>query len=151
VARQETNGDNMRQNQPRQDSIWAPTVFRENAYLPANVAAAMDAEGIDSFQLHSSGQFLESMRNTLDGQERFTTASANVGVEVALPNGWDLRASWQTGESTNKSAAYGISRVDRFHLAADAVRDPVTGAIVCRVQLFNPTPAELAATEAVQG
>src|SRR5262249_40150292 len=33
--------------------------------------------------------------------------------------------------------------------AMDAVRDPNTGAIVCNVQRFNPTPAQLAAS--VQG
>lgn len=151
VARQETNGYDMRQNQARMDSIWAPTVFRENPFLPPEVAAAMAAQGINSFQLHSSGQFLGAMRNTLDGKERFTTASGTVGVDVALPNDWDLRASWQSGTSTNKSMATGISRVDRFHMAADAVRDPATGAIVCRVQLFNPTPAQLAETPAVRG
>jgi iron complex outermembrane recepter protein len=33
----------------------------------------------------------------------------------------------------------------------DAVRHPVTGAIVCRVQLFNPTEAQLAASPSVRG
>ncbi len=32
----------------------------------------------------------------------------------------------------------------------DAVRDPATGAIVCRVQLFNPTEAQLAASPGIQ-
>ncbi|HWK54252.1 MAG TPA: TonB-dependent receptor, partial [Hyphomicrobiales bacterium] len=42
-----------------------------------------------------------------------------------------------------------IQRTDRFFLAMDAVRHPVTGAIMCNVTLHNPSKAQLA--EAMQG
>jgi hypothetical protein len=42
-------------------------------------------------------------------------------------------------------------RVDLEALARDAVIDPATGDIVCNVQLYNPTEAELAAAPEIQG
>ena len=69
----------------------------------------------------------------------------SLGVDVALPNDWDLRASWSSGESHKRTGVYDNLRADRLALAMDAVRDPRTGAIVCNVQLYNPTLEQLAA------
>src|SRR5690606_1543040 len=55
------------------------------------------------------------------------------------------RASWQSGESDKDTGVFDEVRVDRVFLAMDAVRHPETGAIVCNVQLYNPTPEQLAA------
>jgi len=151
VGRSETNSPGRRTQYLLRDT-WHATVFRDNAFLPAHVGAAMDAAGITSFQLHKAGAFKNGMDIGLgDGTERFTTFSWSMGLDVALPNGWDMRASWQSGKSENQAGLYGQTRVDRMFLGMDAVRDPATGAIVCRVQLFNPTPAQLAATPAIQG
>lgn len=132
-------------------SQWFATVFRDNAFLPADVAAAMDAAGIDSFQLHKAGAFAGDNNITQgEGKEKFTTLSWSVGVDAVLAGDWNLRASWQSGVSRNKAGLFGQTRVDRMFLGMDAVRD-ASGNIVCRVQLFNPTPEQLAATDAVQG
>lgn len=133
-------------------SRWAATIYRDNAYLPAEVAQAMDAAGIDSFELQKAGAFIGDNNIGLgDGREVFDILSLSAGLDVVLPNGWDLRASWQSGESENLSGLYGQTRIDRMFLGMDAVRDPETGAIVCRVQLFNPSEAELAAAPSIQG
>lgn len=151
VGRAETNSPGRRSQYFLRDNFHA-TVYRDNAYLPASVAAQMDAAGITSFQLHKAGAFKgDNNVDEGDGKEVFTTYSWSTGIDAVLPNGWDLRASWQSGQSDNRAGLYGQIRVDRMFLGMDAVRDPKTGQIVCRVQLFNPTLAQLAATPAVQG
>lgn len=151
IGRSETNSPGRRSAYNLSGTSHA-TIFRDNAFLPASVAAAMDAAGITSFQLHKQGSFKGD--NTIglgDGRETFTTISWSTGLELALPNEWDLRATWQSGESRNNAGLFGQTRQDRVYLGMDAVRDPNTGAIVCRVQLFNPTPAQLANTPALAG
>ncbi|MDR0779150.1 MAG: TonB-dependent receptor [Pseudomonadales bacterium] len=134
------------------DNLYA-TVFRNNAFLPADVAAAMDRAGIDSFQLHKNGSFPEDLvlgKGALN-KVVYTTYSWSVGVDVELPKDWNLRTSWQSGRADKRAGVYDEIRVDRMFLAMDAVRDPKTGAIVCNVQLYNPTPAQLAASPSVAG
>src|SRR5690606_17880641 len=80
----------------------------------------------------------------------FTTWSWNAGFDYTIPGiEWNLQASWQTGESKRNSQMDNMLRLDRLFLAADAVRDPATGNIVCNVQLYNPTRQQL--QEAVAG
>jgi iron complex outermembrane receptor protein len=151
VGRAETNSPGRRSQYLMRDN-WHATIYRDNAFLPANVAAAMDAAKITSFQLHKAGAFKgDNNVDEGDGKEMFTTVSWSTGFDAVLPNGWDMRAYWQSGKSDNRAGLYGQIRVDRMFLAMDAVRDPSTVAIVCRVQLYDPTPAQLAATPAVQG
>src|SRR5690606_4773459 len=90
---------------------WFATVYRENAYLPEVVAAAMDEAGIDSFQLHRNGGFIENIgtdprRNQGEEKGVFGTFSWSVGVDAILPNGWDMRASWQKGRSKKRTGVY---------------------------------------------
>jgi outer membrane receptor protein involved in Fe transport len=134
------------------DNLYV-TVFRDNPFLPADVAAAMDRAKITSFQLHKNGAFPEDLvigEGSLN-KGVYTTYSWSTGIEAVLPNDWDLRASWQSGRSDKRAGVYDEIRVDRMFLAMDAVRDPKTGAIVCNVQLYNPTPAQLAASPSVAG
>jgi hypothetical protein len=82
-----------------------------------------------------------------------------------------MRFSWQSERSEKLTAEYDSLRVDRLNLAIDAVEvygdmrdgdgdgvvdllapaDRGTGKIVCNVQRYNPTPADLAAAPAIQG
>ncbi len=151
VGRAETNSPGRRSQYFLRDNFHA-TIYRDNAFLPPSVAAAMDTAGITSFQLHKAGAFKgDNNVDEGDGKEAFTTYSWSTGIDAVLPNGWDLRASWQSGQSDNRAGLYGQIRIDRMFLGMDAVRDPKTGAIVCRVQLYNPTPAQLAASPSVAG
>ncbi len=151
VGRAETNSPGRRTQYLLRDT-WHATIYRDNAFLPASVASAMDTSGITSFQLHKGGAFIgDNNIDEGDGKEAFTTYSWSVGLDAVLPNGWDMRASWQTGATNNRAGLYGQIRIDRMFLGMDAVRDPKTGAIVCRVQLYNPTPAQLATSSGVKG
>ncbi|MDR2212787.1 MAG: TonB-dependent receptor, partial [Pseudomonadales bacterium] len=152
VGRSESNLYLDRGDYSLQDG-WYATVYRNNAFLPPEVGAAMDAAGIDSFQLHKLGSYVGAGSINDNGEEKgiYTTYSWSVGLDATLPNGWDMRASWQSGESHKRAGVYDEGRVDRIFLAMDAVRDPATGAIVCNVQLYNPTPEQLAASPSVAG
>lgn len=154
-------------------SIWAPTVFRENAYLPDSVATIMDNENRSSFRLSKGGSYPGVLDVDMGGLSfnQFDTEMFRIGVDWDIDDNWDLRFSMQTGETDKLTAEYDSLRVDRLNLATDAVEiysdmrdvdddgvidlvadaDRGTGTIVCNVQRYNPTPAELAATPAIQG
>jgi outer membrane receptor protein involved in Fe transport len=148
----ESNSANARGSYSLQD-LWYATVAVDNAYLPENVRQIMLDNGLEEIEVHKLGAFLgvpEIGYNEHD-RNRFDTESWSVGVDWAIADGWDLRASWQSGSSHKVSGVFPKIRVDRMFLGMDAVRDPDTGEIVCRVQLVNPTPEQLAASPAVQG
>ncbi len=130
------------------------TVYRTNPYIPASLAAAMDAAvpPMQSFQLSKFGNYLGEYAPGSNEftHTTFTTQSWQLGFDTELPNGWDVRASWQSGESGKRADEFPSARVDREALARDAVRN-AAGAIVCNVQVRNPTPAELAAAPQIQG
>ncbi|MDR0781816.1 MAG: TonB-dependent receptor [Pseudomonadales bacterium] len=150
IGRSESNSVSERGNASLQDG-WYATIYRENAFLPASVAKAMDDANITSFQLHKLGAF-KGVNEPGVGQENnsaFTTVSWSVGFDYDLPNDWSLHGSWQTGQSHKRTGVFDEIRVDRMFLAMDAVRDS-KGGIVCNVQLYNPTPAQLQAAVAGQ-
>jgi outer membrane receptor protein involved in Fe transport len=132
---------------------WHGKIFRENAYLPPQVAQAMDAAGVNLFQVWKSEAPFNEL-NLKQGYEEFgefTTSAWSAGVDYELGNGWALRASWQSGHSDRETGIVNEQRVDRTYLAMDAVINPATGAIICNVNRYNPTPAQLAASPSVQG
>lgn len=150
VGRSESRFRTMRGGTELSDG-WHMNVYRDNAFLPEEVGAAMDEAGITSVQLWKNGGLIENLNSDIHQGESsgvFTTWAWSVGFDAVLPNGWDWRASWQSGESHKRGGIYDKQRADRIALAMDAVRDPATGAIVCNVQLYNPTPEQLRASVA---
>jgi iron complex outermembrane receptor protein len=168
----ESNEKNVRGSYSLQD-LWYTTIPIDNAYLPQNVRQIMMDNGLDSIQVHKLGSFLgvpEIGYNEHD-LNSFDTDSWSIGFDWSMPNGWDMRASWQSGNSHKHSGVEPKIRVDRMFLGMDAVEvysdhrdvdgdgvidlvaeaDRGTGEIICRVQAYNPTPEELAASPAVQG
>ncbi|MEY4641244.1 MAG: hypothetical protein RLZZ227_1238 [Pseudomonadota bacterium] len=76
--------------------------------------------------------------------------TANAGFEFDVNDNWRLVGHYQSGETERDITIYNEVRIDRLFLAIDAVRHPTTGAIVCNVQLTNPTAAQLQAAVAGQ-
>ena len=132
---------------------WGLTIYRENPFLPKAVTDVMDANGLDFIDVDKRGVFagdseigaLENVENVLT-QESYT-----FGFMATLPNGWDLSAMYTVGEAGKLSESHNDVRVDRAFLGLDAVIDPATGGIVCNVQLYAPTVAELQAAGAASG
>jgi iron complex outermembrane receptor protein len=142
-----------RGNPHLQTNTWAGTVFIDNPYLPASVRNTMVAEGRSSFRIHKLGQLrgpgINNYYDNRRNEDISQMVSGTLGFDLAFDNGWDLRGSYQRGVSKVRTASFNLQRTDRFFLAMDAVRHPVTGAIMCNVTLQAPTPAQLAA--AMQG
>jgi iron complex outermembrane receptor protein len=165
--------------------IWSPTVYRDNAYLPDSIRTILDNETVatpfpfgpqlprTSFRLAKGGSYpgVLDVDNNGRTQTDFDTEMFRIGFDWEINDNWNMRFSWQTGETEKVTGEYPSLRVDRFNLAIDAVEvysdmrdvdgdgvidliadaDRGMGTIVCNVQRYNPTPAELAATPAIQG
>ena len=135
-------------------SIWAPQIAIDNAYLPDNVRQIMADNGLEQISVHKNGAFAGDREPGYGRTDSkiITTTSYSAGFDWDLGfRDWNLHGVWQEGESKRRSEFGQLWRVDRAFLAMDAVRDPETGAIVCRVQLYDPTPEQLANSPAVQG
>jgi len=124
--------------------------YVENPFLPDVVRNAMIAQNRSSIRIDKIGQIrVPGRHNIADGRDDKNISqmwSASAGIDHGFDNGWNLRATYQYGESKLSTAAYDMLRIDRLAMAIDAVRDPNTGAIICNVQRFNPTPQQLAAS-----
>ena len=130
------------------DGGWHGKAFRKNPNLPASVQQAMDDAGVDVVQIWKS-EVPADPHNLSHGFEEsgvFTTWALSAGFDFEFENGWDLRASWQSGESHRRTGIFNLQRVDNTYLALDTVVDPATGAQVCNVNLANPSREQLAAS-----
>lgn len=144
--RADTSGINMR-------SIWAPRIAVDNAFLPETVRQTMLANNVQELILSRDGAYLDQVDMGVDQRDKnaFTTNTYTAGFSYELPNSWNLSGSYSTGETERLSTVENMMRIDRMFLAMDAVRDPATGALVCRVQLYNPSVAELNAAGLASG
>jgi outer membrane receptor protein involved in Fe transport len=105
-------------------------IFRDNAFLRPEVVAAMGTT--QSFIMGRLGQDTPiSVSNVLNN-----SLLVNAGLTGSLA-GWNWDASYVHGESRVRSKV-NESYNQRLYAALDAVRDPSSGAIVCRVALTNP-------------
>ncbi len=143
-----SNTRGVRGNPHLQDS-WHGTIYVDNPFLPDEVRQAMIAEGLESFRFDKLGQLRgPQYNNWVDERDTSDTSrmwSFSSGFNLRLHD-MDLRGSMQRGKSRVRSEGFNMQRIDKLFLALDAVRDPETGAIVCNVQLYNPSPEQLAAS-----
>lgn len=106
------------------------TIFRDNAFLPAAVAALMDARGITSFTMgRIERDFplveIESFNRTFRGI---------LGVRGDLSDRWSWDASVQWGRTNLELRQNNVSNNRNLYAAVDAVRN-ASGTIVCRSTL----------------
>ena len=131
------------------ENQWAPSIAVDNAYLPENVKNLMIANKLTQIQVNKTrdSRFVEDGEREIGAdtvaRNVFTQWQYSAGFDWDVYKDWNLRASWQHGEYKQNSQTLNLAMTDRQFLGMDAVRDPKTGAIVCRVKLFNPTPAQL--------
>jgi iron complex outermembrane receptor protein len=141
-------------------ALYAFPVYRENPYLPARLAAEMDRPGSGGISA-ATGQplTLASIQMTptgiIDGAGRINIydnrgdesigelTSYTVGFDWDLTEKWSLGFDYQQGESTVETGILNVPRIDKFFLAMDAVRDPVTQEIRCNIAVRNPSAQEL--------
>ncbi len=163
---------------PHLASPWTTRIFRDNPYLPANVTQAMIAQGVDSFVIEKQGQYLNQAGQWGDHEERhnqYDGWTLQLGLDKDLGDNWQMQARIQRGSTDRFTKVFNEVRVDREMLAIDAVevyndrRDVTddaftggpdgrpdlvplaargTGTIICNVQRYNPTEAQLRAAVA---
>jgi len=109
------------------------TIFSGNPYIPANLQTQMTAQNIASFQINRVNRDLGY--TFADLLNKTTNVSAGIKGEHG---GWQYGASASFGENDGDYLV--TNNVDATHLyaAADAVRDPASGRIVCRTDLTHP-------------
>ena len=116
------------------------TVFSGNAFLPANVQAIMDAEGLESFSFQRIGSPLD----VAFGQQQTenTSTALTLGFEKDISangmlDGWQLRGYVQSGRADHLGRHINGIRIDRIPASLDAVDDG-NGNIVCYAALQDP-------------
>lgn len=111
-------------------NIFVP---QDNPYLPESIRAAIDPEigGVlvsrDNFDLGQRGERIR--RETYRGV---------IGVRGDISPSFHYELSYNYGETKVRSRYLGDVYSDRFFAALDAVRNPATGQITCRVNV-DPT------------
>jgi len=106
------------------------TIFRDNAYLTPSTLAALG----NTASFTTSRQFLEFAGNDV------TQRSRSLVIATGL-NGMFGEFKWALGYTHAKtwfSSRMRDSLNQNFYASLDAVKDPATGNIVCRVSLTNP-------------
>lgn len=133
------------------ESPWNMLIAVDNVFLPEDVRQTMVANNLSQLTVGKLGSWVDRPEvgsNTVT-ENVLTQWQASAGFEFQVPGvEWTLVGHYQKGESKVNPEGKNVIRQDRLYLAMDAVRDPVTGSIVCRVQTVNPTVEQLRASVA---
>ena len=111
------------------------TIFRDNAYLPAAIAARMDAAGITNFFLGRAESEFPLVHNVA----KTDVYHASVGLRGSISDRWKYDAAYIFGQTDQFMANTGLSVNRNAFAAADAVRN-ASGQIVCRSTLAGLDP-----------
>jgi outer membrane receptor protein involved in Fe transport len=126
-------------NQPTQ--LVNQPIARDNAYLPANVAALAPATGTIINRWDYDGG-LRDLRLTK------RTVRAVVGAKGDLGPHLQYDLSFNHGEMRSRASATNARLYDRYLAAIDSVVDPATGRVVCRSDI-DPTSFTRLRTDAL--
>ena len=118
----------------RQQGSEAYTIFIDNAFLPDAVRTRMEQLGITQFPL---GRFDRDW-GPVNIDTRTETWDFTGGLNGAIGGGWRYSGYYEHGRTVSEVYTAGNPYFDHMYRAADAVRDPATGQIVCRTSLANP-------------
>ena len=111
------------------------TIYRDNAYLPAAVAARMDAAGVTSFNLGRAESDLPLVHNVA----KTDVYHAAIGLRGSISDVWKYDFSYNFGQTDQFMANTGMSVARNAFAAADAVTNG-SGQIVCRSTLAGLDP-----------
>jgi iron complex outermembrane recepter protein len=110
-----------------QFELGSVSIAQNNPYLPGSVSSAMAAQGLTHLVIGTWNQDIGQLqvRNNSDSYR------AVAGIDAKLPGTWSLKAYYQYGETDAYNAVDNELNTARYTQAISAVRDPVTGNIVC--------------------
>ena len=109
------------------------TIQRDNAFLPASVGAAMDANGVTSFSMGRINQDISFNRPVNIN----TTQRYMVGGEGKMFGDWRWSAYFQFGQNKYREDVYGNRINANWRNAIDSVLDG-SGNAICRSSIANP-------------
>ncbi len=112
------------------------TIQRENPFLPASVAAQMDAAGVSSFGF---GRLWTDVGRPVPVSTTETWRSVT-GAKGSLAPSWNWAANFEYGQNKYRQQILGAFMAARAAEMIDAVSAP-DGSVVCRVALTNPSTA----------
>ena len=110
------------------------TIFTGNAFLPTSLQQQLTTGGIPSFTLGRISEDFGKIRSDASNK----TVNLAVGGDFDLFKDWKASAYYTYGRNVQYIQTIGGLYYEKFYAAADAVRDPASGQIVCRVTLTNP-------------
>lgn len=122
---------------PHYQAGAGPTVLSGNPFIPASVQARMTTLGLASFRLGTMNYDMPFVATE-------TSRAANryvVGAEgdfYLWGKNWSWNSYAQVGKTKSQHYTHNARIVANYNRALDAVRDPVTGATVCRSTLTDP-------------
>lgn len=111
------------------------TIKADNAYLPASIRSVMAANSIASFVM---GRSLNDYGRGVLSQDAETWQAVG-GIKGSFGDSWSFDASYANGRTRNTTLFEGSRITSRWNQAVDAVVNPLTGGVVCRSTLTNPT------------
>lgn len=111
------------------------TIYRDNAYLPAAIAARMDTAGITEFKLGRAESELPLVHNVA----KTDLYHAGIGLRGSISDSWTYDLGYNFGQTDQFMANTGMSVARNAFASADAVRNG-SGQIVCRSTLAGLDP-----------
>jgi len=117
-------------------SSWQGRVYPDNAFLSTQARDLITASGAPFVgyglaALNRPGTIVGESRQDTDNK----AYSSTTGFDHEFSFGWNLNGYYQYGKNEQDFVTTNGVRTDRLNLAFDAVRDPATNQIVCRVNL----------------
>jgi outer membrane receptor protein involved in Fe transport len=111
------------------------TIYRDNAYLPDSLRQAMVTNNIQQLTFDRQLTPLDGAlgRQSDNSRESVGTAGFKSTLSGGYFDGWNVDGYFQYGTTDIDWRQENGARGDRVFLAVDAVRDPATGQIKCRV------------------
>jgi iron complex outermembrane receptor protein len=149
AGRSESNLYGQLANMAIAGALYSYKIYRENPYMPAELAAEMDRLKMPMVRMSTGGMIegpgLVNIYNNRGDRSIQQSAVYTAGFNFDIDGNWNLDGKYQYGESTVSTGILNVPRIDKFFMAMDSVRDPATGQIVCNIALRNPSAAELSA------
>ncbi|MEO8314242.1 MAG: TonB-dependent receptor [Pseudomonadota bacterium] len=115
------------------------TIYQDNAYLPESLRQAMVTNNIPRLTLDRQLSPLDGAigMQSDNSRENVGTLGFKSTLSGGYFDGWNVNGYFQNGKTNIDWKQEGGARGDRVCLAIDAVRDPATGEIKCRVTVIS--------------
>jgi len=131
----QTNTYSHEQNLISTASSTGLTIYSGNPYLLPQYQAQLTAANTPSFNL---ARYNEDFGNLLGLKDRTSSATVTAGLTGKI-HGFAWEAYYTHTVSRTSQLTTNNTDTQKLYAALDAVRDPSSGSIVCRVTLTNPS------------